>query len=125
MKRSAMADVPFGEEWCGRCSPVSWNPTMAQNGTFWSAGGTRVGITPSSSHDRLAVSLMGATEDELDWRENQMRSRENCNRVDRAFLSGTFAITAMWAVLGLLGLGSIGGVTALGYVTYAHFLTGH
>jgi len=77
--------------------------------------------TPSLS-DNLTHSFSREREDELDWQENQARTPDDVHRVDGAFLAGSSILTFLWLAL---GLGTIGGVVAVGTRFLLPLLTGH
>lgn len=69
-------------------------------------------VTPTIDQDRLARSLLGKTEDELDWAENQARTRSDIRKVDGAFLGLTGGISLLWLTIGAATVG--GSLLAVG-----------
>lgn len=78
------------------------------------------------SHDSGNLpDLSRATEDQLDWLENQNRTAEDRRGVDRAFVGGFSAMTGAWLLIGLMTVASAGGVLAIGYAVVSHFAIRH
>ena len=79
-------------------------------------------MVPSRQADISSQSL--TEEDLLDWRENQTRSRADCERVDRNFTMGWMALVGLWAVILTVGGGSLGVIAMLGYFVFTHHAAG-
>ena len=70
--------------------------------------------------DRMSLFMSRQDEDALDWRENQLRSLEDVERVDRAFLAAWSSISGVWALIGLSAAGGLGVIASAAAVW--HFI---
>lgn len=66
-------------------------------------------IRSASAHRQGSVSQSRhqAEEDFLDWCENQARNPHEARRVDRAFCTSWTALTLLWLIPVVVGIGSV------------------
>lgn len=71
-------------------------------------------------HGKLLTPRSRAEEDFLDWCDNHARSPEDQKRVDRAFCTSWLALTLLWLIPVVAGIGSVVKLTAMAVALFAH-----